>query len=92
MERRIGVRQLKNQATQIVRQVREEGAEFVITVSGDPVAVLRPIGDDAGSAEARGERVRAQMARASALAALIGAEWKSPLSAVGAIREQRREL
>jgi prevent-host-death family protein len=40
---RIGVRDLKNHATEIVRQVREERAEFVVTYYGRPVAVLLPI-------------------------------------------------
>ena len=44
MPKKIGVRELKNQATSIVREVREEAAEYVITHHGQPVAVLRPIG------------------------------------------------
>ena len=38
----IGVRQLKNEATQIVRAVKERHALYVITVNGQPVATLRP--------------------------------------------------
>jgi prevent-host-death family protein len=38
----VGVRELKNRATQIVRAVREEQSEYVVTVGGHPVAVLRP--------------------------------------------------
>ena len=34
----IGVRQLKNEATQIVRTVKEQNALYVITVNGQPVA------------------------------------------------------
>lgn len=41
----IGVRQLKNEATQIVRTVKEQHAMFVITVNGQPVATLRPYSD-----------------------------------------------
>lgn len=41
----IGVRQLKNEATQIVRTVREQHAMYVITVNGQPVATLRPYSD-----------------------------------------------
>ena len=43
--RTIGVRQLKNQATQIVRAVRDEHAQYVITVNGSPIATLRPYSD-----------------------------------------------
>ena len=41
----IGVRELKNQASRIVRAVREEMAEYVITLQGKRVAVLRPVTD-----------------------------------------------
>ena len=44
MPKKIGVRELKNQTSSIVRQVREEAAEYVITHHGLPVALLRPIG------------------------------------------------
>ncbi len=40
---KIGVRELKEQATAVVRSVREEGAEYVITLRGEPVAVILPI-------------------------------------------------
>jgi len=42
----IGVRELKNQTSRVVRAVREEMAEYVITVRGEPVAVLRPLTDE----------------------------------------------
>ena len=35
MAKEIGVRELKNQASQLVRAVREEMAEYVITVRGE---------------------------------------------------------
>ena len=38
----IGVRKLKSQLTNVVRAVREEQAEYTVTVRGQPVAVLRP--------------------------------------------------
>ncbi|MBK8934267.1 MAG: type II toxin-antitoxin system prevent-host-death family antitoxin [Chloroflexi bacterium] len=43
MAEKIGVRELKNQTSQIVRAVREDMAEYVITLHGKPVAMLRPI-------------------------------------------------
>ena len=39
----IGIRQLKNETSEILRAVREEQAEYVITLRGQPVAVLKPI-------------------------------------------------
>ena len=44
--RKIGIRELKNQTSSIVRRVREEAAEYVITHHGHPVAILRPIRAD----------------------------------------------
>ena len=46
MLKKIGIRELKNQTSSIVRRVREEAAEYVITLHGQPVAILRPIGTD----------------------------------------------
>lgn len=43
MPQKIGIRELKNQTSSIVRQVREKAAEYVITHHGQPVAILRPI-------------------------------------------------
>jgi prevent-host-death family protein len=36
----VGLREFKNHATNIVRAVREEAAEYGIPVDGEPVAVL----------------------------------------------------
>lgn len=43
MSATIEVRELKNQTSRIVRSVREQMAEYVITVQDEPVAVLRPL-------------------------------------------------
>ena len=43
---RVGVRELKNRASEILRTVREEGAEYIITYQGRPTAVLLPIDID----------------------------------------------
>ena len=39
----IGVRELRQQASEVIRQVREEQAEFVVTYQGRPVAVILPL-------------------------------------------------
>lgn len=39
----IGIRQLKNEASEIIRAVREERVEYIVTLRGKPVAVLRPL-------------------------------------------------
>lgn len=46
--RRIGVRELRSRACEVIRAVRGDGAEYVITYRGRPVAVLRGLRDDAG--------------------------------------------
>ena len=43
MPQEIGIRELKNQTSSIVRRVREEAAAYVITHHGRPVAILQPI-------------------------------------------------
>jgi prevent-host-death family protein len=45
----IGVRELRQQTSEVIRRVREEKAEYVITYQGRPVAILLPL--DAEQAE-----------------------------------------
>ena len=84
----VGVRELKNRATQIVREVRENQAEYIVTVDGEPVAVLRPYepADDADGEK----RWAAWLKLLDAAAEEIGEGWPEDVSAVDAIREQRR--
>ena len=46
----IGVRELREQTSEVIRRVREERAEYVVTYQGHPVAVILPL--DTGRAEA----------------------------------------
>lgn len=39
----IGVRELKSKASEIIRAVREEGAEYIVTYRGAAVGVLSPL-------------------------------------------------
>jgi prevent-host-death family protein len=39
----VGIRELKDEASAIIRAVREEKAEYVVTYRGRPVAVIRPV-------------------------------------------------
>jgi prevent-host-death family protein len=41
----IGVRELKNQATEVLREVRECEAEYIVTYRGKPVALLVPMSE-----------------------------------------------
>lgn len=87
--RNVGVRELKNRASAIVSEVREQAAEYVVTVHGEPVAVLRPYGDEDRRRERR-RRALATLARMDALAERISAGWRSDLGAVEAVAAERR--
>lgn len=91
----VGVRELKNNASEVIRAVREERAEYVITYRGRPVAVILPVDDDdrAGASEGIVATKRAddELAdRLEALRAEIEASWESERSAVELVSEQRR--
>lgn len=43
---KVGVRELKNRTSEILRAVREDGAEYVITYQGRPAAVILPLGEE----------------------------------------------
>ena len=42
----IGVRELRNRTSEVLRQVREEGAEYVVTYQGRPIAVLLSVDEE----------------------------------------------
>lgn len=92
---RVGVRELKNQTTAIVREVRENQAEYVITYYGRPVAILLPVDEAWLKAEARraaeastpGEDVWADL---EALRQEIDQSWQTEKTAVELVSEQRR--
>ncbi len=72
--RTIGVRQLKNEATQIVRAVRDEHAQFVVTVNGTPVATIRPY-SDRDIAGLHRTQAAAELAAIDRLASEVGRLW-----------------
>jgi prevent-host-death family protein len=88
MVAKIGVRELKNRASEIVREVRESQATYVVTLRGEPVAELRPIGEHIRAR--RQEEVAQVMEEIEALARRIGRAWKSPKTAVELVEDQRR--
>ena len=92
---RVGVRELKNQATEIIRDVRENRTEYVVTYHGRPGAVLLPVSENwveeetqkAVKAAASALDARAEM---DALRQEIARGWKSQKTAVELVSEQRR--
>lgn len=89
MAGRIGIRELKNRASEIVREVRESQATYVVTVRGEPVAELRPLPAQ-GIRERRQDEVEQVMAEIDELARRIGRAWRSRKTAVELVEEQRR--
>jgi prevent-host-death family protein len=43
----IGIRELREQTAEVIRRVREERVEYIITHQGRPVAILQPINEAA---------------------------------------------
>ncbi|MEM7028698.1 MAG: type II toxin-antitoxin system prevent-host-death family antitoxin [Chloroflexota bacterium] len=72
----IGVRDLKNQLTKIVSQVREQQQEYIVTVHGQPVAVLRPY-TEVDEATIREKAVDQEMADIEALSELVTDAWET---------------
>jgi len=91
----VGVRELKNDASEVIRAVREERAEYIVTYHGRPVAVILPIGSDQmvldpGAVIAVSSNAPDVEAELDALRAEIAAKWQSDRSAVELLIEQRR--
>lgn len=61
----IGVRELREQTSEVIRRVREDLAEYVVTYQGRPVAIILPL--DA-------ERAEREMAQAGKKAVL--SDWE----------------
>jgi prevent-host-death family protein len=89
MTETIGVRELKNQASRILRNVREDMAEYVVTLHGEPIAILRPL-DDEELHNLERVKINESLNRMNALAQQVAAAWTSPHSGVEQIAEQRR--
>jgi len=78
---RLGIRELKNRTSEVLRAVRQDKAEYIITYQGQPVARLIPLQDDAEEdVWTRLERLRRE----------ITANWKSEKSAAEIVSEIRR--
>ncbi len=78
----VGVRELKNRTSEIVRAVREARVEYIITYRGRPAARIVPIAD-----EDDGERAWQELDR---LSREVSARWQSDKSAVEILAEMRR--
>ena len=43
---RVGIRELKNRTSEIVRAVRERGVQYIVTHQGHPVGLLLPVDEE----------------------------------------------
>jgi prevent-host-death family protein len=89
MPESIGVRELKNRTSSILRTVREEMAEYVVTLHGKPVAVLRPLTEEE-SQLLRQHEVDKTLAEMKSISQEVATAWTSSKSGVDLISEQRR--
>ncbi len=84
----VGIRELKQNASSILRKVSEGRETITITHRGRAIAKLVPVVD----AESEREEAWEVWAEMDELAKEIDALWQGNRSAVEAVEEQRREL
>jgi prevent-host-death family protein len=85
----IGVRELKNNTSRVIRTVREQMSEYVVTLRGEPVAMLRPLTED-DIQRLRHASVDETLAEMKSLAHQVAEAWTSDKSGVELVDEQRR--
>ena len=81
----VGVRELKQRASELVRLVHETGIEVRVTHRSKVVALLIPV-----SPSKRNENENHSWANLDTLAAEIGARWPKGVSAAETVSEARR--
>ncbi|MFA5874539.1 MAG: type II toxin-antitoxin system prevent-host-death family antitoxin [Anaerolineales bacterium] len=81
----VGIRELKQQASELIRLVRETGSQVQVTHRGQVVALLIPVVPSKNK-----ENENRSWANLDALAAEIGARWPKGVSAAQAVSEHRR--
>ena len=89
MPQMVGVRELKNQASRVIRQVSEEMVEYVVTLRGEPVALLRPLTKEEVQ-RLRQAEVDDSLDEMKALAQQVADAWISDKSGVQLVADQRR--
>jgi prevent-host-death family protein len=81
----VGVRELKQQASELIRLVRETGSEVQVTHRGQIVALLIPVASSKGKKDEK-----RSWTNLDSLAAEIGARWPKGVTAAQAVNESRR--
>lgn len=88
----VGVRQLKERTSEIIRRVREDKETIAITYRGREIAQIVPTTTPPTYTESDRAHDLKVWVEMEDLAKEIGALWPKGLSAEEAVREQRREL
>ncbi len=86
--RSIGVRELKENTSRVLRLVRDEGEEVEVTHHGRVVARIVP----ARRPRLSEDEIASVCTDLDRLAAEIGARWPAEVTATEAVSEGRREL
>ena len=87
----IGIRELKARASQIIRNVRERRARYLITHRGRPVGVLLPLEEARMVPPApTGEPGATAWEELTRLGEEIGKGWRSSLTSTEMLSEMRR--
>ncbi len=89
----IGVRELRQQTSELLRKMKEEKAEYIITYQGEPVALLLPLDTEAveQAIVQLGKRGAAQGWDAYAqVAARVRAAWPAETDTQALLDEIRR--
>ena len=81
----VGIRELKQQASELIRMVRENGSEIQVTYHGKVVALLVPV-----ASKAITPQETEAWTKIDHLAAEIGAHWPKDVSVTQTIQEIRR--
>jgi len=84
--RQIGIRSLREQTSEILRQVREQGESFEVTYRGRAIARIVPVTQPATDASL--DEVWKEWERVSKE---VSALWPDDVSAAQAISEDRRD-
>lgn len=88
--REIGVRELKSKASEIVRQVRESKARYVVTYRGAAVGVLAPLETTPEPLPAEADESPDAYEELWALGKEIDRCWRAGPSAVEILSKMRR--
>jgi prevent-host-death family protein len=89
----IGVRELREQASEVIRHVREDHAEYVVTYQGRPVAILLPLDVDRAEeqmVQAGKNAVLSAWGRYERLASEIRAAWPPEVNTQEVVDDIRR--